>query len=134
MHDHSPGTDDSYPIGWQVDLCDAHDAEWNPRYGRAFEGHRPDHALQARIATVAASYVAGRTEGAHAALDLAADTLEAVLLTDDHRAVGRLVLGMLELLAAHLTGASGADLAVARLEGEVEAQREAAARDAGIAL
>lgn len=125
MHDNDIPDDQSFPESWLDDPFD-----FDPRIGCAWSDHKPGHALQCRIAAVLNGYVTRDPEAGYDIVNLACDAQQA--LEQDHLAIVKMLHGFLEFYATHVTGAIGEELAVERLQGELQAQREAARLDYGL--
>ncbi|KDF01932.1 hypothetical protein Y900_024135 [Mycolicibacterium aromaticivorans JS19b1 = JCM 16368] len=110
--------DDSYPAGWRAERPAASD----PRLGAILDDYQPSAALRARAADLWRSYAAREPEAAHTLLDLAADITEEI--EDDHRAVVRVLLAMLEHATTTAVGAQGEPLTVRRLASDTAAARQ----------
>lgn len=115
-----------YPTEWLHERPHSSD----PRLSDVLDDYQPTAATRARVADLWRLYAAREPEAVHVLLDLAADSMDA--LTDDHRAVVRVLLALLEQATTTTIGALGEALAVGRIgsiarEARADALDEAAA-------
>lgn len=102
---------------------------FDPRLGDVLDDYQPNPALRARVGELFHLYAARDHEATYVLLDLSADVLEDI--TDDHRAVARVLLALLEQATTTAIGAQGEPLTVSRLAGDVAAARADALMEAG---
>jgi hypothetical protein len=102
---------------------------YDPRLGDVLDDYQPTPAMRARVADLWRAYAAREPEAVYTLLDLSADVMED--LTDDHRAVIRVLLALLEQATETAIGAQGEPLTVRRLEALTAAARADALDEAG---